>query len=202
MTNSPKPALPSAAVLAGYNAVPSVLWSVLGLLPVSLFCYQHMARPWLCGLLGVSLLVYALPRAWFGWWQLSHAVRPYQRLGVPLVNLFTQHGGLVNALLRRRYPQYRHVRNRATLRALVTGSYHMERFHLALLVFFALASFYALGRGYAGWAALILVTNVGYNLYPVWLQQYLRLRLPTASVPRPPAAPGATPRSAPPEDER
>jgi hypothetical protein len=176
MTNSSKPAAPSAALLAFYNAVPSVGWSVLGLLPVSVFCYQHMARPWLYGLLAVSLLVYGVPKAWFRYWQLSHSVGRYRRLGVPVVNHFTQHGRFINGLMRRRYPRYRHVPGRAGLRALVAGSYHQERFHMVLLLFFGFASLYALRYGYVGWALLILLTNVGYNLYPVWLQQYLRLR--------------------------
>ena len=63
-------------------------------------------------------------------------------------------------------------------RSLVAGSYHMERFHGVLLLFFALVSLYALAHGYSGWAALLVLLNVGYNLYPMWLQQYLRLRAP------------------------
>jgi hypothetical protein len=170
------PAVPSPALLALYNAVPSVLWSGLGLGPVGVFCYQHMSRPWLWGLLAASLLVYALPRAWFRHWQLGTSVGRYHRLGVPVAGHLTQHGTIINHLIRRRYPRYRRVPTRRALRALVAGSYHMERFHVALGLFFAAASLYALARGYPGWALLILLTNVGYNLYPVWLQQYLRLR--------------------------
>jgi uncharacterized membrane protein YhaH (DUF805 family) len=28
-------------------------------------------------------------------------------------------------------------------------------------------------RGYPGWALLITIINVVYNLYPIWLQQYI-----------------------------
>lgn len=177
-----KPAAPSAALLACYNAVPSVLWSVLALGPLSVFCYQHVVRPWLWGLLGVSLLGYLVPKTWFRYWQLSLARGPYERLGVPVVGHFTQHGTFVNRLLRRRYPHYRHVPNRRALRGLVAGSYHMERFHVVLLLFFGLVGLYALAGGHEGWAALLVLTNIGYNLYPVWLQQYLRLRAPTAAT--------------------
>ncbi|UOQ53985.1 glycosyl-4,4'-diaponeurosporenoate acyltransferase CrtO family protein [Hymenobacter cellulosivorans] len=181
MPKEKKPA-PSAAVLACYNAVPSILWSGLALVPLSVFCYQHMARPWLWGLLGVSLLGYLVPKTWFRYWQLSQSPRRYQQLGVPVIGRFTQHGTVVNTLLRRRYPHYRHVPNRRALRGLVAGSYHMERFHVVLLLFFGFAGLYALAGGHVGWAALILLTNLGYNLYPVWLQQYLRLRAPTATT--------------------
>ncbi|AHJ95658.1 hypothetical protein Hsw_0063 [Hymenobacter swuensis DY53] len=158
--------------------MPSVLWSGLALGPLAGFCYLHMARPWLWGLLALSLLAYAVPRAWFGWWQLSKKPASYQHLGVPLINRVAQHGSLVNKLVRRRYPHYRHVRSgRRAVAALIGHSYHMERFHVAALLFFLFASGYAGAQGDWGWAALLTLLNVGYNLYPIWLQQYLRLRL-------------------------
>jgi hypothetical protein len=46
--------------------------------------------------LAVSLLAYALPASWFGYWQLSRRPTTYRRLGVGLVNRVTQHGELIN----------------------------------------------------------------------------------------------------------
>ncbi|RPD49429.1 hypothetical protein DNI29_01090 [Hymenobacter sediminis] len=180
MPTGSKFATPSPAVLAFYNAVPSVFWSVVGLVPLSVFCYRHLAQPWLYGFLMGSGLLYLIPKSWFRWWQLSARLAVYRRLGVPLVNHFTQHGTLINQLIRVRYPRYRHVGTRASVRALIGGSYHMERFHLALFVFFLLISGYAAVRGQAGWALLLSGLNVLYNLYPIWLQQYLRIRLGAA----------------------
>jgi hypothetical protein len=163
--------------LAVANAVPSVLWSVLALVPISVYCYQYLAQPWLYGFLALSLLAYAVPTAWFGHWQLSSRPARYRRLGVALVNRVTQHGDFINRLIRRRYPAYRHVRSRAAVAALVRTTYHQERFHLMGFLFFLFTSGYAAARGQAGWCGLLLLTNVGYNVYPVWLQQYLRVRL-------------------------
>lgn len=174
---APKPAAPSPALLAWYNAVPNVFWSVLGLAPISVYCYQHLERPWLYGLLAFSLPALGLPAAWFHYWQLSRAPAAYRRLGVPVVNRFTQHGDLIQGLIRRRHPQYRRVRSRPTLVAVLRATYHQERFHLVLFLFFLLTSLYAAALGHGRWALLIGLTNVGYNLYPMWLQQYLRVRL-------------------------
>ncbi|WP_022825043.1 hypothetical protein [Hymenobacter norwichensis] len=173
---------PSAGLLAFYNAVPSVVWSGLALGPLAVFCYQHMARPWLLGLLGLSLLAYGVPRAWFRYWQLSEKPAVYRRLGVPGANRLAQDGALVNTLVRRRYPHYRRVQSRRSVAAAVGNSYHMERFHVAALLFFLFASGYAAVQGQWGWAAALLVLNIGYNLYPIWLQQYLRLRLALVSA--------------------
>ena len=171
------PALPSPAVVAFYNALPSVFWSVVHWVPLTLFCYQHLARPWLVGLVAVSLLAYALPKAWFRYWQLSTRPAAYQRAGVPLAGQLTQHGSVVNGLIRRQYPAYRHARSRQSVAGLLGNTYHMERFHVTALLFFLFASGYAVGHGYERWAGVLTLLNIGYNLYPIWLQQYLRLRL-------------------------
>jgi hypothetical protein len=68
------------------------------------------------------------------------------------------------------------VRSRAGLASLLRTTYHMERFHVVLLVFFGLTSLYAAAHGQVGWGVLLTLINVGYNLYPIWLQQYLRVR--------------------------
>ncbi len=176
-------AIPSPAVLACYNAVPNVLWSVLSLVPLVVFCYQHVARPWLYGFGVLSLLAYAWPIAWLHYLQLSTQPAVYHKLRVPALNHLTQHGTLVNRLLRHRYPQYRYLPSRANLVQVVRTTYHMERFHWAMLVYFLAVIGYAVALGYWGWAGVLFLLNVGYNLYPIWLQQYLRLRL--RWVPRP-----------------
>jgi len=172
-----KPLGPSPLLLGLYNAVPNVLWSVLSLLPISVFCYLHVERPWLYGLLVVSLLGYAVPISQFKRLQLSHKRATYRALGVHVANQFTQHGTIINHLIQRRYPHYRHVRTRAALASFVRTTYYQEQFHLVLFLFFLLISFYAVVHGYLGWFLLLTLTNTIYNLYPMWLQQYLRLRL-------------------------
>ncbi|OUJ76098.1 glycosyl-4,4'-diaponeurosporenoate acyltransferase CrtO family protein [Hymenobacter crusticola] len=175
-----KPTRPSPLLLGLYNAVPNVLWSALSLVPLCLFCYQHVERPWLYGFLVVSLLGYALPVSRFRHFQLSPRAATYQRLGVPALNRFTQHGDIINELIRRKYPQYRHVRTRAALASFARATYYQEQFHLVMFVFFLLVSGYALVHGYLGWAALLVFLNILYNVYPMWLQQYLRIRLARA----------------------
>lgn len=177
MPTKDKRAGPSPAVLARYNAVPTTVWSVLSLGPLSVFCYQHVARPWLYGFVAVSLLAWAMPARWLRRLQLSAGPALYRRLGVPVANRFTQHGAIVNKLLRRRYPQYRHLPIRAEMARLVRTTYQQERFHWGMLLFFLLVAVYAAGHGQPGWAGLLTLLNIVYNLYPVWLQQYLRVRL-------------------------
>ncbi|OON71112.1 hypothetical protein B0919_03740 [Hymenobacter sp. CRA2] len=161
--------------------MPNVLWSVLGLAPVVVFAYQHMERPWLYGLSALSLLLYLVPAAGLERLRLSAQPAAYRRLGVHRLNRFAQNGELVNRRLRQHFPEFRQVQGRTSAVRRLRASYHLERFHLVLLLFFLLTSLYAAARGYLGWALLILLANVGYNLYPMWLQQYLRARLRAAT---------------------
>ena len=172
---------PSPALLAVVNAVPSVLWSVVGFGPLAVFCYQQMARPWVYGLAAVSLLAYAMPTSWFGTWQLGRTPDRYRRLGVAFAGSLVQNGALVNRWLRRRYPHYRRVPSRAKVAALVRSTYEQERFHLGAGGFFLGSSAYALAHGYVGWAVGLTLLNVAYNVYPIWLQQYIRVRLAVGS---------------------
>jgi hypothetical protein len=169
-------ATPSRTLVALANAIPNVSWSVLSIAPLGFFCYHYMARPWLYGLLLGHLLAYGVPTAWFSYWQLGRTPARYRQLGVPTVNRLTQHGEFVNRFIRSRYPHYRRVRAH-TVAAVVRASYQLERFHLSLFGFFLGSSLYALWHGQWGWALLIMATNVGYNVYPMWLQQYIRVRL-------------------------
>lgn len=175
--SDPKRTEPSAAVVACYNAVPSVLWSGLALGPLVVCCYCHVERPWLWGFVAVSLSAYAWPAAWMRRLQLATRAQVYRQLGVPAIGHFTQQGTLVNKLLRRRYPGYRALAGRKAVSRLLSTTYQQERFHWAGLMFFLLVSLYAGATGRLGWALELTLLNVGYNLYPIWLQQYLRVRL-------------------------
>lgn len=168
---------PPPALLSLANALPNVFWSALSLGPLAAYCYQFVARPWLYGGLAACLLGYGVPTAWFGYWQLSRTPGMYRKLGVTAVNRVTQNGAVVHWLIRRWYPRYRQVPSRAALAGLVRTTYQQERFHVGLFLFFLLISAYAVGHRQPGWAGLLTLTNAGYNVYPVWLQQYIRVRL-------------------------
>jgi hypothetical protein len=108
---------------------------------------------------------------------LAASAQVYRQLGVPGIGYFTQQGTLVNKLLQRRYPSYRALVGRRAIAKLLSTTYQQERFHWAGLVVFLLVSLYVVAVGQLGWALSLTLLNVGYNLYPIWLQQYLRIRL-------------------------
>jgi len=162
---------------AAYNALPSLFWTVLGLMPISIFCYSLMERRWLYIFIAISLIAYAIPTSQFHHWQLSSKLDIYRKIGVRAAGKLAQNGSLVNKLIQRRYPGYRVLNNRSSITQIVRTTYHQERFHLAMFLFFLMAAIYAAVQSHVVWSLLLTFTNVIYNVYPIWLQQYTRLRL-------------------------
>jgi len=177
MRPNQKPGLFARVVPPFFNGAANVLWSLLAFVPVGIFCYRFMEPKWLWRFVAASLIGFLVPASILKYLELSSTVHTYRRLGVHRANDFVQHGRLINRLARRSDPDYQQVRSRASLAALVQSTYMQERFHWATLLFFLLSSLYGVARGYPGWALLITILNVVYNLYPIWLQQYIRLRL-------------------------
>lgn len=164
-------------LLSVYNGVVNLLWSLLAFAPVSIFCFRFMERAWLWTFVAASAVGFIMPASTLRYLELGSTVTIYRRLGVPWVNHFVQHGTLVNQWVRRRDPEYQPMQFRTRIPQLLQSTYLQERFHWIVLLFFLLSSLHAVTVGHPVWALLITIMNVVYNLYPIWLQQYIRVRL-------------------------
>ena len=161
-----------------YNMTVNVVWSVICLFPVSIFCYTLMDRKWFYTFLGISVLAYFLPKSFFRKIHVGKTVKFYRMAGVSFFKKFTQNGDIVNKRIKRKYPDYKVVTaNKISIRKFVAQSDMFEQFHFVLFLFFIFAILYALVNLYFAWAVIISATNIIYNIYPILLQQYLRIRL-------------------------
>ena len=164
--------------VAFYNTVPNIFWSILNFIPVFTFCYRFVDLKLLLVLLSISFLTVLLPNTLFSKIQLSHKIDTYKRLGVHWINQFTQNGDIINRMIRKKFPEYRVVSSRTrSIKKLVGQTYMLEKFHFMLFTFFSLITILAIVNNKPGWALLITITNVIYNVYPCLLQQYIRLKL-------------------------
>jgi hypothetical protein len=160
-----------------YHALPSVFWSALNLVPISIYCYQFSDRSLLYWILGLSFLSYLLPKTFFNRIQLSKNVIFYKKLGVKLVRKFAQEGDLVNQMIRRKYPAYKIIQTPKSVSNYISKTYGSEKFHFHLFLIFLSISIIAIINREYGWAALITLNNIIFNVYPNLLQQYNRIRL-------------------------
>jgi uncharacterized membrane protein len=140
-------------------------------------------RPLLLGLaILTSVLPFLLPARFFRPRAFERG-RFYQRLGLHAFRYLAPDGDWVTRRVRRLDPTYRLIRSRADVRAHIAGTYANERWHLAFFVAGLFTQAFAITSGQIGWAVLLTLTNVAFNLYPVLHQRYKRARARRACAP-------------------
>ncbi len=165
-------------LLNWYNMIPNIVWSVLSLLPISIYCYNKVDHRSLYTFMALSVIPGFLPNSFYDRIQIARTTRIYKRLGVGLVNKLAQNGTIINHLVRKKFPRYKLIRyQRSSIKKLLRQTYMFEKFHFIMFVFFMLITSYAVAKNQFWWAIFISVTNLFYNIYPNLLQQYIRLKL-------------------------
>ena len=161
-----------------YNVIPNVLWSVAGILPAYIFCYDFMPLKLLYIFLAISILPVFIPAIILDKIELSKNTKFYKKLFVHHINKFAQNGDLINRIIRKKYSEFKVVSfSKTSAKKLLNQTYNNERFHYILFIFYCLTMFYALVKNHPGWALIFLTCNVLYNVYPILLQQYIRIKL-------------------------
>lgn len=164
--------------IALYNSIPSFFWSVIHLTPVAVYCYNSMSLHVVLAFSFLSSLPVLLPDSFFDRIRLGKTVSLYKKLGVGFINKFTQHGSIINALIRKKHPGYRVLSaDRRSVLRILKRTYFFEKFHFMLFVFFLLTTVHAALEHHLAWVLILSVTNLLYNVYPGFLQQYIRLKL-------------------------
>ena len=161
-----------------YNIIANLFWSVFNLVPISIFCYRYLSLKLLFTFLAIGMLCVFLPKSFFDRLRLASSASGYKKLGVLFFNKFIQNGELINNLVRKRFPGYKVVSvNQKSIHKLLYQSYMFEKFHSIMFLVFVLVMIYALVNNYIWWSIIIFFNNILYNVYPILLQQYLRIKL-------------------------
>jgi hypothetical protein len=165
-------------LLAWYNMIPNLIWSIVNLTPIFIFCLTRIELKLIYIFLAISAVPLFLKNSFINRLQIGRTTRIYKKLGVHLVNKVSQNGDIINNLLKKKFPQHRILTpGRQSVSRLIDQTYVFEKFHLLLFLFFSFITGYAMYCGYWFWALVILITNIAYNIYPAFLQQYIRLKL-------------------------
>lgn len=157
------------------NVLISLVWTALFVGPLYVFCARHVSLTSLSVFLALAAVAMALPKALLHRLALSKHTAAYRRLRVPMLIPLTQDAAWLRRISGSR--QQRVHRNNTTMETFERDTWTRERFHLSLLVFYSLCTVVALHHVELLWACVLVLSNVVYNLYPIWLQQYLRLRV-------------------------
>lgn len=175
----PTPEAAAARRLAArYNLLLNLFWSAPVLVPLTVYGYQNFTPALLLLFGAISSAPLFISNRLIDEMRWVRSPAFYRGLGVGLVQWLSQNGVWVGRLVRRKYPAYRAVQpGRRSVEALLRQTFWFEKFHWALLVFFALSTALAATRGDNGWAFLFVVLNVFYNGYPILLQHFIRTKL-------------------------
>lgn len=133
----------SEKLAAGYNIIPNLVWSVIHLTPVTVYCFMEMDRVWVYIFIGLSVLGGLVPNRFFDHMQLSKTTKLYKKIGIITIRRFSQDGDMINRLIRKKYPEHRIIRSYKNREAYIQRTYFYERFHFIVLVFMLAASVYA-----------------------------------------------------------
>ena len=158
--------------------IPNLIWSVIFLFPIFIFCYTKMDAEWFYISLSISLLVLFIPQKIFNSLQVSKNLIFYKKTGVCFINNLLQNGTIMNRVIKRKFPGYKSFSKEGmALKRLFNQTYMFEKFHFMLFIFFLETILFALINKDYLWAFFIFIANIIYNIYPVLLQQYIRLRI-------------------------
>ncbi|MGB4773288.1 MAG: hypothetical protein WBP58_17620 [Chitinophagaceae bacterium] len=153
-----------------------MFWALLVFTPLTIYLFRYAGSMfiWVCSTIAVLLMM--VPGRVYKFFQLSSDPRYYERLGVLVINNITQHGQWVNGLIRKIQPGTRmhHLRSAKTIRA---NMEMFEKFHYGCLFMFTSCMVHAVLNSAWGWSLFFVVSNLLFNIYPILIQQYLRIRL-------------------------
>jgi len=158
------------------NQFINFFWTILCFIPVLIYWFGNYSY-WLYVFILFSLIIALLPGSIFRHFQLSSNRKFYERLGVKFIQQFVQNGTLINRTIRKNNPDYKLIKDRAQAQQYLNTINMYERYHVLCFVFFTLTFIHALISQRYIIAVLVLVANIIYNVCPILIQQYNKLRV-------------------------
>ncbi len=158
------------------NQIINLFWTILCFAPVFLFWYKEgIASSYFYISLGVALLFAFLPENFFYKLALSADNKTYERYGIKFIRKFVQNGDIVNS--KTKSISASSMKSKAHAHQYLKTIAMYERFHWVCLIFFLLTGVYGFVTGHFLLAFSIFIANILYNLIPIFLQQYNKIRI-------------------------
>lgn len=155
-----------------YNLIINLFWTTVCYVPVVSLWYLHYHPTILFASLVVSLLPVLVPAKYFSLLQISRRRSFYESLSIKSLQSLTQDGRLVSTLAKRKNQHTRAAHNNYKSKIAM-----YEKYHMICLVFFLVSFAYAIHQQAFLLSLLIFITNIIYNVIPILIQQYNKLRL-------------------------
>ena len=159
------------------NQLINFFWTSLCFLPLLWYWAIESPDMWFYGSIIISIVCSLLPEAFYKFLQFDNSTLTYENYGVKIIRKFVQHGDLINRSFRLKSPGYKVIKDVRQLRNFLKTIEMYERYHFMCFLFFFFTTVHSLSAHRFLFALLITVCNAVYNICPIFLQQYNRLRI-------------------------
>jgi len=163
------------------NQLINVFWTVVSFIVVGSYWGEYIEEEpamwplYIC--IVMSILGFSVPKRWLSTFTLSSNPHTYERIGIKIMLWFVQNGKLVNRIERACGRKAGKVTKLKNIDVFLKTTTISEKYHFSCLIFFGLSTLSALSTGKIRFALYIMFWNIIYNVYPILLQQYVRLRI-------------------------
>ena len=158
------------------NKIINFFWTALCFAPVFWFWFQEgIDNIYFYVFLGVALFFGALLGKILSKFTLSADKKVYEKYGIKFIRKFVQNGDIVNS--RTNGLGAPSIKGKAKARDYLKTIAMYERYHWICLLFFLLTTIYGFFNEHFLLGFSILAANFLYNLIPIFLQQYNKIRI-------------------------
>ena len=163
------------------NQIINIFWTTLSFVIVGTYWGGYLAEQRSPIIMAVfvllSIFTSFIPSSWIDKFTLSKRKKTYERIGVKWLLYFVQNGKLANSIQKKQGKRPGLIHSGKQAENYLKTIRMQEKYHYCCFVFFTLSIGSAFIIQKPGIALLILVCNVSYNVYPILLQQYNRIRI-------------------------
>jgi len=159
------------------NQLINLFWTILAFGPVLAFWLAVGPNIYLFLSMTLSVCTLYFPEKFYESIQISERIEFYENLQLKVFRRFTQDGDLVKQIIGNKNQPASIVRSKTDLTNYLSTIKVYERFHFICFAFFLLTTLYAIVLTNFAIALMITLANVIYNVIPLLLQQYNKLRI-------------------------
>jgi len=159
------------------NQFINFVWTALCFAPVLCYWIEVYSGQLPYFFVAVSVIFGFLPAGFFQSIQLSQSSGFYEKAGVRWVRKFVQNGDFVKRITRKEEKEQRVIKDRKAIEKYLRTIAMYERYHFVCLVFFLLTTSHSAFHNAFIYSAVIFACNLFYNILPILLQQYNRVRI-------------------------
>lgn len=171
-----KTAYPKAQFLTKlYNQFINLFWTGISFLPVLLFWIKNGTDSALYIFLITSFIITAIPEKLLKKLQVTQNQKVYERLRVKTIRKFVQDGDWSKNT--KGSNKSGKIKNRTDPYSYMKTIAMYERYHWCCFLFFLQTTVYGSSSESWVWLASMSVANILYNVCPILLQQYNKLRM-------------------------